>query len=681
MARHLSLGNARMLVSFDADYRLRDLYYPHIGSENHAGGALSRIGVYVDGQFRWIERASGWVITIGYEPDTLVGRTEARHDQLGLALTFTEAVDFNEALLVREVSVNNLRPEPRQARLFFHHDLSISNSDAGDTALYDPVTGGVVHYKGARYFLANVLVNGTAGVTQWATGQKGMNGKEGTFRDAEDGALSRNPIAQGAVDSVVGVTCELPAGGSAEVWYWLGAAPRWQGSWDAVRELNAKVMERGPAAFLQRTRDFWRLWVTKEAIDFADLPDAVRRLYSRSLLALRMHIDVDGAVIAATDSDILSFARDTYGYCWPRDGALVARALDAAGYGTAAQEFFEFCADHLTDQGFLHHKYTPEGATGSSWHPWIDTSLDTALPSGVVERQPGLANANGYEVQLPIQEDETALVIWALWKHFERWRNIEHVSGLYGRLVKKGAHFLASYRDPSTRLPGPSYDLWEERRAISTFTCGAVVGGLDAAASFARAFGESAVATEYASAAQEIRQAMAAHLFRPELGRFARSVSVRRNGAIVVDPVLDSSIYGAFAFGAFAPDDARVVATMRAVETGLACKTSVGGLARYTDDYYFQVSRDLEQVPGNPWIICTLWVAEHKIATATRRDDLPAARELLAWAASRATPSGLLPEQLHPFTGESISVLPLTWSHAAFVSCVLDYVKKFRTLG
>ena len=73
MPRYLSLGNERMLVSFDADYRLRDLYYPHIGSENHVGGAVARTGVHVDGQFRWLERAAGWSIAMGYEPDTLVG--------------------------------------------------------------------------------------------------------------------------------------------------------------------------------------------------------------------------------------------------------------------------------------------------------------------------------------------------------------------------------------------------------------------------------------------------------------------------------------------------------------------------------------------------------------------------------------------------------------------------------
>src|SRR5262249_32103894 len=185
------------------------------------------------------------------------------------------------------------------------------------------------------------------------------------------------------------------------------------------------------------------------------------------------------------------------------------------------------------------------------------------------------------------------------------------------------------YRDPTTKLPGPSYDLWEERRGISTFTCGAVVGGLDAAASFARAFGESAIAAEYTTAAADIRRAMEAHLFRPELGRFARRVNVRRSGEIVVDGALDSSLAGAVAFGAFPADDPRVVATMHAVEAGLACRTDVGGFARYVDDAYFRVTPDLARVPGNPWLICSLWLAEHKIGAARQRADLRPALDLL----------------------------------------------------
>jgi GH15 family glucan-1,4-alpha-glucosidase len=107
----------------------------------------------------------------------------------------------------------------------------------------------------------------------------------------------------------------------------------------------------------------------------------------------------------------------------------------------------------------------------------------------------------------------------------------------------------------------------------------------------------------------------------------------------------------------------------------------VGGFARYVDDPYFRMTPDIERVPGNPWLICSLWLADHKIAAARQRADLRPALDLLHWVESKRLSSGLLPEQLHPFSGEPLSVAPLAWSHAAFVNCVLAYVARYRALA
>jgi glucoamylase len=36
-------------------------------------------------------------------------------------------------------------------------------------------------------------------------------------------------------------------------------------------------------------------------------------------------------------------------------------------------------------------------------------------------------------------------------------------------------------------------------------------------------------------------------------------------------------------------------------------------------------------------------------------------------------------EQLHPYTGEPLSVSPLTWSHAEYVRTVQEYIDRFAT--
>jgi GH15 family glucan-1,4-alpha-glucosidase len=55
---------------------------------------------------------------------------------------------------------------------------------------------------------------------------------------------------------------------------------------------------------------------------------------------------------------------------------------------------------------------------------------------------------------------------------------------------------------------------------------------------------------------------------------------------------------------------------------------------------------------------------------------LSGAIEILEWTAKHALPSGVLAEQIHPTTGEPVSVSPLTWSHSTFVATVMNYLKK-----
>jgi hypothetical protein len=49
MPRPIVLGNGRVLVTFDGDYALRDLYYPHVGMLNQLCGHKNPIGIWSEG--------------------------------------------------------------------------------------------------------------------------------------------------------------------------------------------------------------------------------------------------------------------------------------------------------------------------------------------------------------------------------------------------------------------------------------------------------------------------------------------------------------------------------------------------------------------------------------------------------------------------------------------------------
>lgn len=652
MPRDLPLGNGTVLVNFDRDYNLRDIHFPEVGMDNHSVGHPSRFGVFCEGQFAWL--SAEYIRQRLYVTDALQTDVLASIAHLQLELRFNDAVDFYLWTFVRKVSVKDLSGRDREVRLFFHHDFHIVEHDIGDTAYFDPETSSLIHYKDARYFLINACVQGHIGWSQYATGTKETAGMQGTWRDAEDGVLGGNPIAQGSVDSTGAVHLNVPAHGEQVAHYWMTFGIKYE----KVVKLNEIVLQKTPEKLLHRTERYWHLWVNKDPHRFADLSDGCAELFKRSLLIMRTNCDDGGAIIAANDYDIAQFGRDTYSYMWPRDGALVADAFASAGFLSVSRSFFQFCLKVITEEGYLLHKYNADGTVGSSWHPWLRQGVPT----------------------LPIQEDETALVLWALWRHFNAFRDVEAVRPLYRRLISNAAEFLVSFRDEETGLPLPSYDLWEERFGVHLFTVAAVIGGLEAAAHFATAFGEDEQAERYTLCAEETRQAMIKHMWSPPHQRFAR-MATRTKSGYTLDVTIDAANYGVFAFGALPADDPKVVATMDAIEERLSIKTQVGGVARYENDYYQQVSQDIENVAGNPWFICTLWVAQHKIAVAKSSDDLTRAREILEWVVGHALPSGVLAEQVHPYTGEPLSVSPLTWSHATFVTCVLEYVQARERLS
>lgn len=661
MPRDLPIGNGALLAAFDLDYQIRDFYYPRVGKENHALGYPWRCGLWLEGRFSWIARAE-WTLQRNYLRDALVTDVTAIHASLPLRLRFNDTVDYERNILLRRVQISNLAERPLAPRLFFHVDLNALENEIGDTVFFDPRNSCLVHYKGPRYFMMSCATESALGVTEYATGTKRHRGLEGAWRDAEDGSLSRHPISQGAVDSVIGIPLELAAGAVATCHCWTAVGE----SYRQVEELHRFVTQRGPNRLVERNIDYWRHWIGAAEREFFDLPPALVDLYRRSLLILRTQMDRGGAVIAANDTDIRQFNQDTYCYMWPRDGAVVAQALDRAGYGLLARRFFEFCtqkavkfnysANILADSGFLMHKYNPDGSVGSSWHSWLE----------------------GDEMVFPIQEDETALVIWALWEHYTVHRDIEELRPFYSPFVEEAADFLLNFRDDRTGLPMPSWDLWEERRGIFTYTAATVIAGLVAAARLADLFQDEARATAYLDGAREVRAAIDRHLYSPQHGHYARGI-VFEHGAQRLDLTMDSSLLALVTYGSYDPHDDRVASTVRAVEDRLWVRTERGGLARYEGDDY-QRALHRSDVPGNPWVICTLWLAQYRIAAARTRKELAGALPLLEWVAAQALPSGVLPEQVHPENGEFLSVSPLTWSHGSLVAAILDYAEKAAVL-
>lgn len=644
--RPLIFGNGRILICEDERGIIRDIYYPHVGLENHCN--LIRAGVYDLGnrQFSWLD---GWNIRQRYKsafesnffedlnlitsvrplgeetaqaPSLFhasnIGETVFDNHELGLWAMVWDAVHPSSNYFYRIFEVENRSQSSRNLRLFSNQNYNILENKIGETAVIDRDV--LIHYKRDRYFLHGSFPQ----FDQYAVGIAEWRGLQGTWKDMEeDGILSGNIVAHGSIDSTISWAIPGLLPGERRrihMWIVIGKAYR-----QVIKGHKIKKEERRANVY-HLSFNFWKSFIERITTlpgcrNLSRLPEKIREIFCRSLMTTVAHMDMNGSVIASCDSEIKQFGADLYTYCWPRDAAWAAIALDRARYHHLSKEIFDFLSKTITEKGYFLHKYTPAGDFGSTWHP---------VPM--------------------IQIDETGLPLYALYHNWLISRDVWILGRYFSSLVNPAADYLASAIDKDTGLPRPSFDLWEERKGMHTYSASIVYAGLQGASEMAKVLGHDEKCEIWGEAAAIIKNAVP-DLFDHRLNRFKRSLS---------DSTLDASAFAVWYFGILPADDPRVASTMQAIEKELMRPS--GGIARYMHDYY--------QGYMNSWIICTLWLAQWHIALGKTNSAL----KLIQWCAEQTYSTGLMPEQIAD-DGTFRSVLPLMWSHSAFVLAVLEYLE------
>ncbi|BBL47532.1 glycoside hydrolase family 15 protein [Metallosphaera sedula] len=614
--RLASIGNGKMLVNFDDHGRIIDLYYPYIGMENQTSGIPIRVALW-DGKNVYLDES--WKTEVSYEDGTNLVEVKWTLDNPGLEITSYNFVDVNEAVMNSIIKVLS-RDVEGKLKLFFVHDLNIYSNPFGDTALLDPVTWSMIHYKSKRYLGIKLMSTEMNNMEFSAT-------KGDPLEDIKDGRLDGSPISHGDVKSAVGVELNLRSKSFVKAYYVIGAARNLEELRRLLGEANPAKIESNFVSVFQ----FWKSWLSKGSWT----SDHESWIYNVSLLTVKNHMDMNGSIIASSDFSFVNIYGDSYQYFWPRDGAIAAHSLDVAGYGELAMRHFNFVKEIANPEGYLHHKYNPNRTLASSWHPWL---------------------YNGKRI-LPIQEDETALEVWAIGSHYRRYKDLDELTEIYRKFVKPALQFMMRYTEDG--LPKPSFDLWEERYGIHLYTVSTVYGGLVMGAELAKGMGDESLSEDALDVAKTMKEQALSRLTNGR--RFIR----RLDENYQPDQVVDASMYAPYYFGMVEPNHPIMISTMEAIEQRLMIN---GGIARYENDMYQR-----RKAQPNPWIITTLWVAQYMIDTSR----LDKAKDLLTWVMKRATPSGFLPEQVDPETWESTSVIPLVWSHAELIITLNKYHGKY----
>ncbi|MDB5181699.1 MAG: glycoside hydrolase 15-like protein [Candidatus Saccharibacteria bacterium] len=643
MGRPVVLSNGQMFIGLNEHGLVHDFYYPYVGLENltTSRSLHHKIGIYVDKTFSWTDDDT-WEISVLFEADALISSVRLHSKDLGVTLHLQDTIDYEMNIFIRKVRVENLAKKDREIRLFMHQVFQISSGGRSDTALYVPDSNYILDYKGRFCLAIGGQQEDGKPFDQYAIGNYGIEGKAGTYMDAEDGDLSNNPVEHGGVDSVLRFPLRIDAASSATVHYWIAAGS----SQNDVEEAHGQLQKSGEVdKRFHQTRLYWQEWLHPNDERFTRIPERERLAVQQSLLLIKAHCDSRGSILASGDSSIFNYGRDYYCYCWPRDAAYALWPLLRTGHFDEAKQFFLFARDVLHRDGYMMHKYQPDRAIGSTWHPLV----------------------HNRHKELAIQEDETAIMLFMLNELYEASNDSLYVQNLYNTFVVPCANFLAAYVDDETGLPHASYDLWEQSFATFTYTVCTVIAGLEAAARLASVADRPEDAVAWQRAATQMRSKLDA-LYHPD-GYFRKSLLLEDNVTHYDDTIDIANMYGPFMYAKLPLNDERLQSTVQKIEQDIFKKGPIGGVIRYPGDDYF-LSKT--KYGGNPWIVCTLWLAQYYISVNRGKE----ARDLIDWTLARSHPSGVLGEQFDPEDGTPLGVAPLVWSHAELVNTILDFYER-----
>ncbi|MBI4577474.1 MAG: hypothetical protein HY722_14535 [Planctomycetes bacterium] len=309
------------------------------------------------------------------------------------------------------------------------------------------------------------------------------------YADASDGLLSGNPFAAVRATAAFSRRLDLSAGGASTTWY-LAAGPSLDGPAGA-RTLLAWARSTPYAAHRSAALADWRAWMARARLPSALGGPEVLRLARRGLVATRTATDRSGGAIVASIATQLP-----YGLDWPRDGAFINRALDEAGYPEVVTRHNEFYARVQRKGLFL----------------------------------PGTYEMNYYADGTPggpilFEIDNAALAVWTLADHLDfiadPVERARHQAVVYPA-IRRGAGFLASWRDPISRLQLPANE--DDHPELTQGIQGAetICLALEAALRAGAAAGEDPrVLDAWRHRRDELRDALLARFWDPALGRLA----------------------------------------------------------------------------------------------------------------------------------------------------------------
>ncbi|WP_042418104.1 glycoside hydrolase family 15 protein [Streptacidiphilus anmyonensis] len=386
-------------------------------------------------------------------------------------------------------------------------------------------------------------------------------------------------------------------------------------------------------AMLHETAAAWRRWMT--GFDYQGPQEPLVR---RSAITLKLCDDwANGSLVAAPTSSLpapVGGVRNwDYRYTWIRDAAYAVFAMRRIGFAGEADAFLGWVLDAFERSG----------------RPRIMYDLDGRLVPDEVED----AELEGYRRSAPVRWGNGAAdqrqhdVYGEVLDCADQWLRAG------GRLEPALWAGLAGLADAAEKAwIQPDQGIWEVRSEgrVFTYSAGMCQVALDRAALIGERLGRTERTAAWRAAAERLRERILTESWDED----AQTLSEHLDGG----GALDASLLALPLRMVVPADHPRMVATTAAIADRLSAGD--GLVYRYLHDH------SPDGLPGDEgaFVLCSFWLVDNLIGQG-RLDE---AGQLYASLCGRASPLGLLPEQIDPVTGAFMGNFPQAFSHIGIIA-------------
>jgi GH15 family glucan-1,4-alpha-glucosidase len=391
-------------------------------------------------------------------------------------------------------------------------------------------------------------------------------------------------------------------------------------------------------ARLAATNSYWRGWLGRARIPDHRWRDPIQR---SALVVKGLTYMPTGAAVAALTTSLPETPGGErnwdYRYTWMRDATFTLRALHLLNLDWEADEFMQFVADiEPNPDGSLQIMY---GIAGE--RDLTESTRDDL--SGYEGAQPVRIGNGAFNQR---QNDVFGAVLDSILLHTRHSQRLPR--RLWPVVEAQAKCAAAMWREPDQGI-------WEARGEAKHYVSSKLMCwvAMDRAASLAEIRGDSSLAEQWATVAQEIRADILEH------GISDRGVMRQHYDT----DALDASSLLAAVFGFFSADDKRLHKTVDAIASEL---TEHGFVLRYRTD---ETDDGLAGKEGS-FLICSFWL----VSALAIIGEHERARDAMTRLLKVASPLGLFAEEFEVATSRQLGNFPQAFSHLALIDAGLRII-------